>query len=725
MTPTKLRIQIWANRLSLPLLLWILVQFGAKRPVIRAAKMTRCCSVIVAAVRRLAASGSESMVRLVDVQMGEIGPDGFALNINLESRIIKFAVALAGRQSLFVKCLPADESENADLWSKIYKSHFMAYNRSEISFLIYAENQIMRHCRPAEKTMPPVCYLTLDVKSSALDEAIEQSSRIPMRVRRWLSLRNAVSMFVILPGRPSNWLRRIVRSAVNPQWQPAVHVDEAAIAKGIILQQHAPDATLRYPSAGQLYWLEGSDVSPVRVALYFNRPGEFGSPDYRAGAEALGVNWIDASHVTDYLEHPIRDMLGCLKEARSVFKVKAPGQAAWRFKILARHLILMKSYQAIFSRLNVLAVKQTWVFLPETLAQLIAARKQSVIHIWNYWSIAHYMSDEASLGVADLILAWGPLQEGYVKVAGFDFAWILQVGMIQGDGLESDDEDSAKRLRQELGDGAEFVIAALDTSFGPTTHSHRDHVLDFYKSIVILLEKQPRWACIVKPKSSLANLDLPDDLSAAINRLEKEGRWLEQVWAERISVAARASDLVVCSSINTAGFAAAVAGRRVLHLDLAGIAPHPIVIAGGTGKVVFNTVESFSSAIERVAGGDKELGDHGPWRDLIDPFNDNKGRYRAGQVIKQYLDGRDTGLSARDALDSAAMAYQAKYGAEAVSNPNDGIETIGMDLWARSKRISDGEASLEEVSTSRAGITEERSPSSKIAPEPTNYSIRQ
>ena len=125
-------------------------------------------------------------------------------------------------------------------------------------------------------------------------------------------------------------------------------------------------------------------------------------------------------------------------------------------------------------------------------------------------------------------------------------------------------------------------------------------------------------------------------------------------------------------------------------MDLSGLATHPIVIAGGIGKVVFSDVDSFMTAAERVADGDTELGDHGPWRKLVDPFDDQMGRYRTGAVIKRYIDGRDAGLSKTEALDAASLAYKADYGPDLVSKAGDTTETVGVNLWAWSKQMSDG-----------------------------------
>lgn len=178
---------------------------------------------------------------------------------------------------------------------------------------------------------------------------------------------------------------------------------------------------------------------------------------------------------------------------------------------------------------------------------------------------------------------------------------MLQVGMVQGDSFDPADVSSVHKLRSKLNPEADFVLTALDTGFRATTHSSRAHILAFYEWIVKLSEANRNWACLVKPKAGLGKLEFPAELKMVIADLEFESRWVEVDWTECISVAARASDLVVCSSINTAGFTATILGCRVLHLDLAGLATHPIIIDGGLGKLVFDSVESFSAAIERLA----------------------------------------------------------------------------------------------------------------------------
>jgi hypothetical protein len=297
-------------------------------------------------------------------------------------------------------------------------------------------------------------------------------------------------------------------------------------------------------------------------------------------------------------------------------------------------------------------------FTPEVIAQTMALQRAGGITFWNFWSIIPYLLCRYRGAPADLVLAWGPYDEGYYRAVGFRFKQLVQVGVVAADGCDPSDEAAAAALRRRFAPSVEFVVTVFDSSFAPITANTGTHIRDFYAAVLDWVASSPHRACLVKPKDGHFDT-LPDReiLAALENRLEGEGRWIRLPAVERPRVAALAGDVVACYPINSAGVAAAhLAGKPTLHVDLGGLMHNALSAAGADGSIIFRDLTGMLAALDALERGERGPGDHGPWLPMIDPYGDGAGPRRAGSVLTAYLQARSRGLPAPEALAAAAAA---------------------------------------------------------------------
>jgi hypothetical protein len=291
---------------------------------------------------------------------------------------------------------------------------------------------------------------------------------------------------------------------------------------------------------------------------------------------------------------------------------------------------------------------------------------------------------------ADLVFAWGSYDVGHDNALSFDYRYAVECGLLGYDGRQPNDREDAAALRVRLTARPRFVVTLFDSSHHPTAiHHGTENCARFYRIVLKLISDHPDWGCLIKSKGpAYDSLPIQPGLQDVVSRLEAEGRCLRLPHATKPSLAALASDAVVCFSVNSAGVQTALVGEQpTLHFDLNNLTMHPLSVAGADGKVIFRDPESFSAALCALAAGDKRFGDISPWAHLFDPFGDGMGRRRSGEIMRDYMAARDRGLSRDEALRAAVEAHVSRYGAALATTrhvPHDGP---GDQLWHMVKTL--------------------------------------
>ena len=355
-----------------------------------------------------------------------------------------------------------------------------------------------------------------------------------------------------------------------------------------------------------------------------------------------------------------------------------------RWLLLSQILPQVERHREFLRTHNVVAVHQHGEFMPGQMALNLACRQEGAAFFWGFWSALVFLSGWYQHAFADLVFAWGSYDVGHDHALSFDYRYAVQCGILGYDGREPNDRENAAALRAHLAARPRFVVTLFDSSHHPSAiHHSTENCAAFYRIVLKLICENPDWGCLIKSKGpAYDSLPVEPGLQDVVSRLEAEGRCQRLAHATKPSLAALASDAVVCFSVNSAGIQAAVgSGRPTLHFDPNNLTMHPLSVAGGDGKIIFRDAETFCAALRALAAGDRRFGDLAPWANLFDPFQDGMGRRRSGEVMRDYMAARDRGLSRDAALRAAVEAHAARYGPALATTRHVPHDSPGDRLW--------------------------------------------
>lgn len=669
---------VWTLRLTLPLLLWTWLRGDGRGSLYHTVEITSNARRLIALASRLGAAAPKVQIDPPTVS-GE-GRNGACLVYDVERLCLDFARATVAPLVADLTWLPARYRSFPLHWERLLMADLIGTMRDAACLVVHADNLAR------QTNEDTVCYLSAPVLSRAICRFA--SPRVQPRLRPWTGLRAVLNVLYPLPHQPSYWMRLVGRAILRrPSARPAMHLSAEAQNKGVILEQAFHWSFKLFPAAGHLYWVEGDFGQRDRAAVFFNRDDTPCDEAGREAAEAIGLGWVDVGMLPDQFDRPLVGTLAILWRMGRAFPVKPNAIGMWRWSLATRTAVRLEGWRMMLRRCNAKALKQHQIFLPETIALALACKMEDVAFVFNFWSIHQNLVAQHCMGMADLLLPWGPYHQGFFAIQGFQYRHMVQVGMIAGDGILGTEAEEAAAIRARLAPQVSFVITLFDTSHHFSAYSSADQVLEFYATALAMVADNPRWGCIIKSKGTiLANLPFDIRVQPVLDRLKAAGRCLVLTGWERVSAAATAADLVACSGVNSTGFDAALIGKRAVHLDLSALTAHPVALAGGVGTIIFRSAEDFGCALQK-AETDTKIGDHGRWIELIDPFRDGRGRFRVGALLKAYLEARDKGLDRDGALDEAVGTYGEIYGADLVTTAPRGsaISTPGETLWGQSR----------------------------------------
>ena len=609
-------------------------------------------------------------------QLGGLDQLGLARTYRSEHRLYLASKAFADGETRTPRHLSTDE------FRRFQGSYFIAKNRDAVAFATAVEAEYL-----GETDIDVVCLLSFPSLGRFAAAQLSRLTRAGFHVAALPCPRAALECVRPFPGSPLHLLSALLRPR-----REAACVDETARTQGIVLEQGYWRSLSSYPHSGHMYWVEGSGVEPARIALYCNRLDTPAERHLQEQAALHGFGWIDGSEPLRHARSPWRTLCSALADAWAV-RPTALDSSAWvRWSIAATSAMAMDAYRQMLDRYNVAAIHHFSEYSPDTLALCFAARRENAITAWNVWSVIPFLIARYNWAVADLILAWGPLDSNFHKVNGFDFRAIAEVGMVAVDVQTPADVDAARTLRQRLAPTVRFVVTAFDNGFGWENHNNETHFRVFLGTLADLMEEHDDWGLVIKPKRPVH----PENFPGAWDRLvalSAAGRCLILEQTFSVGVAAEVADLVVGCPMNSAAIASALLrGRRLTQLDMTGLNAQPLFEQGLAHGLVHTDAQSFHTFIERVAADPVgELGSTAPWRDWLDSFNDGEGSRRAGALIGEYLKLRPQ-HGAVNALAAAITAYAAVQGEKRVVLPDNRQE----GPWGRfrAELMGDSEARL-------------------------------
>ena len=672
-------IHVWVEHLNVLKLLWLLLRYSMQDIVLFYCSATTLSQSIIDFLCKLNLKSIH--IRREDVQLGVQDKNGRALRYYVEHQTSFLASTLFQEKRKQTDWLPAEYEKYSDEWIRILKSHCMMSFKKTLVYICGVEHKYSNNEIKTEGVKKVVIYVNHSVMGSHIRDSYKFTDRFPFEMKLFFHWRYNLLYFPV-PGIIASVLLRTFVSSIKSK--PLSKMAPVAAEKGCIWEEYFTNIFSTYPGAGQLYWFTKNVLDGERVVLYCDRNDSPCDEKARVEIESRGFGWIDFSYPWRNVRHPVKLTLKCMINCLKAFPKSWSEFDVWRWTSLISFSALLECYRAIYRTNKVRAIHQHQEWGPATILKALALRMEDGIMIWNHWSVDHYPVAYFDCGLADLVLSWGQLNDGYFNAHDFSYKYLIQTGMIAGDGFDASVLRKANETRALFSHSVNFVISLFDSSHSSKMENATATMLYFYKNILAAILLRRGWGVVVKPKGPhFDRLPKKEAVHGVIKELVKQGRCILMNGDEKVSVAAYVGDVSVCYSINSAGILAALCGKQVLHFDLSGCLEHPLSYLGGEDTVVFRSFEKLLHALEAIEKGNGFYGDHSERLHLFDAFQDGRGSERAGEVIGAYIRYRDNGMDRESALKKAVADYAVKWGDDKVSIPGAVQNHLGNDLWTR------------------------------------------
>lgn len=665
---------VWADRLTMAPFVTALLRGGGMTTVFHFAE---CTPAVAALAARLARWRLPVRLQAVSASVADVDITGRNLFVRVLD-IMQFLVACAARHPLGDRWLPPDQRAEEAVWRRILASETYVSCVGDMQMATIME----RHYRQ-NSTEPPDSIILM-MKAPLPPEAANGLPTMldlpaPLRLHAGagglLAIIDAMKIARILLLRIYAWLRK--------GEGPRTRIDPSARQSGIALVQFARDLPDRAPFFPTYDWVVSSGVQPSRVVLLLNRADSPANDENLLRIEAMGHGWVDMPSWTGELDGSPRSVWQMLCAAVRTIPASRLGYDWYLWGRLLQHRTMLAAWRNLIRRLNAVSIHQHQEFIPSTMLLSLAARQEGALFVWQAWSVYVFLMPWYSFAVADLVFAMGPHEAGCYRVAGMHHRWLVETGIAGYEGCGPDDEAVAQDIRRRLTSQPERVLAIFDSSYNTRIHQSTAHAIEFYRLALRLVDETPRWACVIKSKSS-AFADLPKDaeIAALLERLVAGNRCLILPPEVRPSIALRAADAAACFSVNSAGFlSGALTGKPVLHLDRAGLVISPLCQHPDAANFHFDDPAAFTAALRAALAGDPAVGRGKTLAARLDPFGDGLGRLRIGRLMKTYLARRDAGDRRDIALDAAIRDFRHTFGDDSVMRPGDQTALSGDPAW--------------------------------------------
>lgn len=671
-------IHIWVEHLNVPKILWILLRYSLQHIVLFYSTATPLGKYTAGFLCNL--NIKYISLRQEDIELGVQDKKGRALRYYVERQTSSLVSSLFQRQSKQNDWLPEEYRKCSDEWIRILKSHCMMYFKNTLRYVCGVENKYRKNEIKTEGVKKVIIYADHCAMGSHIRDSYEFNTRIPFEIRIFSQWKYNLTFFPV-PGIIAYVLLKSFGSLIKSK--PKSKIVPTALQKGCVFEEYVSNIFTNYPARGHLFWYQSSGLSSDRLVVFFDRPDSPCDKKAISEVESYNFSWIDISDPWRFVRNPVRMAFVILKKSRKAIPRRWNEFYIWRWASLIYFSSLLECYREIYRVNKVRAVHQHQEWWPLTIVKALAIRMEDGIMIWNHWSIDRYPVAYYDCGLADLVLSWGQLNDGYFNAHNFSYKYLIQTGMIAGDGFDGSENNRALKIRNQFSSSVKYVVAVFDNSHSKTSHSSTSSMLFFYERLLKVILDKKQWGILIKPKGlTFVNAPHKESVQSVIDQLEIDQRCIHLSGKERVSVAAIASDVNVCYGINTAGILAALCGKKCVHWDLDGCLEHPLYYVGGENRVVFKPFSELVCALEAIENGDAVLGDHSEWLYLFDAFQDNLGNTRAGELVGAYLRHYDSGMERDSSLRKAVEEYAARWGDDKVSIARAAQNHLGNDLWA-------------------------------------------
>lgn len=276
-------------------------------------------------------------------------------------------------------------------------------------------------------------------------------------------------------------------------------------------------------------------------------------------------------------------------------------------------------------------------------------------------NIGHY--------AAHVFFAWNGRAARHLSHDRHRINYVIVSGFTNDDAFQRNYPESQMWRERVASNGARFVVALFDNSFGPESPFSAAMVQAFYEPFLKWVLDDLEVGLVIKTKKPWI-LGALREIHGLLSQAKATGRCveLENPWGRLPSDASQAADMSVGLGISSAIIEAVVAGGRGVHYDPTGLRSHPFY-QWGYEKMVFDNLGCLITALRRYKSDPNRepgLGDFSPVMDQLDPFRDGRAGERVGTYLRWLLEAFDKGYDREAAIGEANERYAAAWGADKV-----------------------------------------------------------
>jgi hypothetical protein len=647
-------IDLWFQKLTLPKLVWALLQ-GRGSPI----------RVFAEASTKLAAGALKILnvdVHIFVAEMGIQDENGEVLRYRVEASLSRIANLLCTRIENFNTRLPGEYRDHSDNWMRILRAHFIGHATDPIRYLSYATNYY--RTLPDGEPQPEKVIANFSMRFLGRFVANEfvPESKIPFSISAWGSWLTLL-FFYPFPGMIGHVLFGALRASIRGK--PRQNISPTAISKGIVLEQYHSRILETYPESGHLYWHKFSGIDPDRVVMYCNRATDPINENTQQIISKEGFGWVDGNDPLRHLRFPLLTLFKSFCQLSRFFPYRWTETGVWYWISMFQFSLFLEAYRSFARTNHVRALHQHHEETSRSLLVALAVGMEGGLYFWNRWSIHPFPTARGGSGFADIIFSRGPFEEAIFSSSGYKYKHHLQVGSFWTPPLNQTDYDLAKKIRERLAPSVNLAVTLFDSSFGANSHHTEASVRKFVIDLLTAAQEHSDWGILIKAKSvGTQDILQTPGIEEIVESLTLENRIVILDRTTPVSVAGLAGDATACYSINSAGlFAAMATTEKYLMCDLPGLAHHPMK-SGGENTLVFSNTANLVTGLEALQKGDQNIGNFGPWQTQLDPFGDNLGNARIGKVIGGYIKDRDQGIGHDKAVQHSIAEFVAEWGEE-------------------------------------------------------------
>ncbi|MBI5240022.1 MAG: hypothetical protein HY926_06090 [Elusimicrobia bacterium] len=407
--------------------------------------------------------------------------------------------------------------------------------------------------------------------------------------------------------------------------------------------------------ASRLFWKPHVPRDDVDFVFCLDRPETPLTDETARKISQAGYHWVDCHRPARLMRLGLGEGSGFLRR----LLCRPEKLPFWLHLLHVEYELLVRIWTAVFQRFQVkLFIHHQEAFWKRG-PQVRALEQAGGIMLSSHHSFLPAPLKEPSLNYQEHVyFVWGRSALDWVENKGHGCAYLLPCGIWllpekeSGPGLPS------------FGPRVSFKLAVFDSSASHNLFVTQDDLAAFITAIIDLLEVNPSWGALIKPKSfrleNYGGLPGGPRLKERMTRLMGEGRLFIADFTVSPITVGLAMDLCACFNINSAGVVAAAHGARAVHWDCCGWPDSPLYEDPGQ-KVVYRSLADFKAALAAASRGDGSIGDFSRRRRWINHFDDTLAPARVGGFISDYLDRILSGAPVRQALDGAVAGYLERH----------------------------------------------------------------